>query len=44
MTDQIETAPVVEAPASPQRLTVLNVCLMLLVGCCLCASLAASLI
>lgn len=41
MTDQTETVP---TPATPRGPTLLNVCLMLLVGCCLCASLAASLI
>lgn len=41
MTDRIDTA---RTPEAPRRLTVLNVCLMLLVGCCLCASLASSIL
>jgi hypothetical protein len=41
MTDQSETAP---QPAPRTGPTFASVCLILLVGCCLCASLAASLI
>jgi hypothetical protein len=44
MTGQIETAhAAASAPSAPRRSTFVNVCLILLVGCCLCASLAASL-
>ncbi|CAN5325161.1 hypothetical protein BH10PSE1_BH10PSE1_01500 [soil metagenome] len=41
MTGQIETARTPETRRGP---TFANVCLMLLVGCCLCASLAASIL
>ena len=40
MTGQSDTA---QAPVAPRRPTFANVCLVLLVGCCLCASLAAGL-
>lgn len=40
MTDRIQTS---RMPATPRRATLANACLILLVGCCLCASLAASL-
>ncbi|MDB5420999.1 MAG: hypothetical protein JWR59_946 [Brevundimonas sp.] len=41
MTNEIKTGP---KPGTERRgATFANVCLMLLVGCCLCASLAASL-
>lgn len=44
MSGPVDIANVAETSSPPWRSMVADVCLVLLVGCCLCASLAASLI